>query len=114
MMQAAFYKGKGLPYNYLVRWFEGGPYSHVELRFSDGLSGSSSWMDKGVRLKNIGYSSDYWDFVALPEFDEAYAEKWFEDHKGAKYDLWGQLKFIFGFVKAATTRYWCSESDATL
>jgi hypothetical protein len=111
-MRVAFYKGKGLPYNYLVRWFEGGPYSHVELLFSDGISGSSSWMDKGVRLKAIGYSSDNWDFVDVPYDDETFARQWFIEHQGARYDLFGQAKFIFGFVKPASTRYWCSEAVA--
>lgn len=113
----AFYKGTrpgvaGL-YNRLGRLLDHGPYSHCELIFSDGMSGSASFMDGGVRIKYIGYSSvDCWDFVDLPAQYEADARKWFEQHHGAAYDLMGNVNALLGFVPHSSDKWFCSESIA--
>lgn len=70
-MQAAFYKAtrpgwQGI-YSRAVRVIDRGPYSHCELVFSDGMSGSASYIDGGVRLKRIDYDPAHWDFVELPD-----------------------------------------------
>ncbi len=115
-MYAAFYKStkNGLPgiYNRAVRWWERGKYSHVELVFSDGISGSSSYMDGGVRLKPIEYSADRWDFIELPNYLEANARKWFETHQGEPYDLLGNIRFVFDALPDSKTAWFCSEAFA--
>jgi len=113
----AFYKGvhPGLPgiYNRLVQWWTKSPYSHCELVFSDGLSASSSFMDGGVRFKQINYSTDtHWDFITLPNELEHAARKWFEDRVGAKYDLKGNLGFVIGAVHDSKDKFFCSEACA--
>lgn len=59
---AAFFKGDHpYPqqlYTRAARYFDESPYSHGEVVFSDGLSASSTLMDKprGVRIKQINFS----------------------------------------------------------
>jgi hypothetical protein len=56
------------------------PYSHNELVFSDGISGSCSFIDHGVRLKRIDFSDGKWVFhdVDPARFSEQRAREWFE------------------------------------
>jgi hypothetical protein len=117
MFRAAFYKGTrpGLAglYNRLGRWLDHGPYSHCEMQFSDGLSGSSSFMDGGVRFKQIGYSSvDNWDFVDLPPHLENMAYCWFLKHNGQGYDVMGNINALLGFVPHTSSKWFCSEAMA--
>lgn len=113
-MKLAFYKGtrKGLQglYSRLTRWVDAGPYSHCELIFSDGLSASSSFIDGGVRFKSINYKEDNWDFVELPDYLEAQAREWFEEHEGDKYDVLGNLRFILFFVQHSKNKHFCNEA----
>lgn len=116
-MKVAFYSGvrpgiNGL-YNRTVQLIDKGKFSHCELVFSDGLSASASFIDKGVRFKTIDYfskSSKDWVIVDLPEFDEQKAKQWFLDHEGHKYDLLGNLRFIFGWVREDDNKWFCSEA----
>jgi hypothetical protein len=114
--RAAFYRGTrpGLPgvYNIGVRKWTHSHYSHVELVFSDGWSWSSSFEDGGVRPKQINYSSDDWDIVELPEWLEAHARRWFEDHKDWNYDLLGNVHFVFFFIRGQSHKVFCSEAVA--
>lgn len=119
-MKAAFYKGTrpGLQgiYSRAVRVIDRGPYSHCELVFSDGMSGSASYIDGGVRLKRIDYSQhpEHWDFIEVvctPEA-EAYARAWFEAHDGEPYDIWGNVRFVVPFVRDRQRGKFCSEAVA--
>ena len=113
-MKAAFYKGtrpgwQGL-YSRAARFIDRGPYSHCELIFSDGLSASASYIDKGVRMKRIDYDPDHWDILDLPGFDEAAARTWFGSRVGHGYDLLGNLRFVFGWVREDDGKWFCSEA----
>lgn len=100
-MKIASYKGtrKGIQgiFNIGVRWWLAGSYSHTELVFSDGMCGSCSLIDHGVRLKHIDFSTDKWDFEEV-EGDEEYARKWFEDHTGEKYSILLLSSFVLKFL----------------
>jgi len=115
-MRLALYKATRLGlqgiYSRVVRWVDGGPYSHCELLFSDGISASSSYIDGGVRCKRIDYDPTHWDFIDLPDAMEPAARAWFERHAGAKYDLIGNLKFVAWFVPHSKSRWFCSEAIA--
>jgi hypothetical protein len=111
--RACFYKGTrpgwhGL-YNRAVRWWTNSNYSHMEIQFSDGLSASSSFEDGGVRFKQIGYTSDNWDFIDLPEWMEPYCRRYFGERVGRKYDVWGQFHFVFFIIRGAVSKLFCSE-----
>jgi hypothetical protein len=112
-----FYKGTrpGIPgiYNRFVRAWDSGPYSHVEVTFSDGWSASSSFEDKGVRFKLIDFDPAKWDFVSLPPEMEDEARTYFVERAGrVKYDLQGNFHFMIGFIPHANSREFCSESGA--
>ena len=113
-MQAAFYKAtrpglQGL-YSRAVRCIDRGPYSHCELVFSDGMCGSASWVDGGVRLKRIDFDPDHWDILQLPQDLEAYARDWFERNDGAPYDLAGNIRFILPALPDSANGWFCSEA----
>lgn len=116
MLKIAFYKGthKGLAgvYNRLVRSFDSGKYSHCELIFSDGMSASSSFMDGGVRFKQIIYDPNNWDIIELPNADENAAREWFIKHEGLPYDIRGNLKLVFILIPQSKNGWFCSEAVA--
>ncbi len=113
-MHVAFYKGTrpGLQgiYSRAVRFIDRGPYSHCELIFSDGLAASASFIDKGVRFKNIEFDDNHWDFIEIPWANESIARQWFLDHEGQPYDLSGNLHFILGPVPESKDEWFCNES----
>lgn len=113
-MRAAFYKAtrpgvQGL-YSRAVRWIDRGPYSHCELVFSDGLSGSASYIDGGVRFKRIAYDNDHWDFIDLPDAAEPFARDWFRANDGAPYDLMGNVRFVLPWLSDSERGWFCSEA----
>lgn len=116
MLIAAFYKatrpGWAGMYNRLVRWWERGQYSHVELIFSDGLAASSSYADGGVRFKRIDFHPENWDFVELPACLEPAARAWFEVNQGKRYDLLGNMRFFADFMQDDGSKWFCSEATA--
>ena len=115
-MKAAFYKATrpGLQgiYSRAVRFIDRGPYSHCELAFSDGLSASASYIDKGVRFKRIDYDPAHWDFMTLPDALEDFARDWFRANEGAPYDLLGNVRFVLPIVPASSSGWFCSEAMA--
>lgn len=116
MLQVAFYKGirPGLAgiYSAGVQFWTKSKYSHCELIFKDGMSASASFTDKGVRFKKIDYNPDHWDIIQIPDHFEAPARAWFEKHAGAKYDLLGNLHFVFSAIGDDNERWFCSEALA--
>lgn len=115
-LRAAFYKAtrRGLQgiYSRAVRAIDRGPYSHCELVFSDGLSASASYIDGGVRFKDIDYNPAHWDFMALPDELEDYARDWFEFNMGLPYDLAGNVRFVLPWVRDSEKGWFCSEAMA--
>ena len=117
-MKATFYKGTrpGLQgiYSRAVRFIDRGAYSHCELVFSDGMSGSASYIDGGVRLKRIDYDEDHWDVIDLraDSAAEQYARDWFESNVGAPYDLAGNVRFVLPFLPDSEAGWFCSEAMA--
>lgn len=115
-MKIAFYKiikpGFAGIYSIAVRLFTGSPYSHCELIFSDGRSGSASYLDGGVRFKAIEFDDTHWDFIEIPDSFEANALDWFATHKGEGYDLLGNIKFLFGMISQDKKKWFCSEAIA--
>ncbi len=115
-MKVAFYKGTrpGLQgiYSRIVRLIDRGPYSHCELVFDSGLCASASYIDGGVRFKQIDFDPAKWDFIEVPWADPEKAFDWFSKHAGEPYDLAGNLHFVFGVVPDGKGRWFCSEAVA--
>ncbi len=118
-MCLALYKGNrpGLKVvgSYVGRYLDRGPYSHSELKCSNGMSYSSSIEDGGVRGKHIQYSSvGNWDFLPLPDPQgcrETLVVKWYEDHAGLEYDTWGNIRFATNFARDSPLKWFCTESN---
>ncbi len=110
-VRVAFYKGRKRFFNRAVAWWTRGPYSHCEL-IVDGKSYSSSFLDGGVRVKEIDYDPEHWDIIDLPWADSEKAVKWFEAHMGLGYDVLGLVGFVARRVEDDRNRYFCSESIA--
>lgn len=112
-MKVAFYSGikKGIPglYNRAVKLIDKGEYSHCELVFSDGVSASASFMDKGVRFKEINYNTPDWTVIEIEGYDEVKAREFFEKYNGYRYDVLGNLRFLLGFIKESKNKFFCSE-----
>lgn len=117
-MHVAFYKGKTRLFNRLVSWWLRGPYSHCELVLQtspDGVSlcASSSFMDGGVRLKNMVLDPDHWNLV-LVGGSPAKAWSWAVDHEDDHYDVLGLLGFVWRRQPDDKTKWFCSEAVAAM
>jgi hypothetical protein len=106
---ASLYKGRKRLSNRLINWWDRGPYSHCEITFSDGLSGSSSFLDGGVRLKYINFDPAHWDRFVI-RADVEYARQWYRDNENAKYDVWGNIHFVVSRIPDRQTSFFCSEA----
>jgi hypothetical protein len=116
-MKIAFYKKKQGGFNGIcssvIRWWDGGIYSHCELVFDNGLSASSSLMDGGVRFKEIDFNDASWDFVEVPSyFSQDNAHLWFLANEGHGYDLLGNLGFVLRRGLEDQDKFFCSEAIA--
>lgn len=115
MVKLALYKGRTRVFDRSVQWWTSSPYSHCELVVS-GEGGtsmclSSSFMDKGVRMKQIELNPERWDIIDLPWADEIDVIEWFSIHQGEGYDLFGLLGFVFPY-REDKSKWWCSEACA--
>jgi hypothetical protein len=107
----AFYKGKGLIGNRLIKWWCRGQYSHCEMIFSDGITAAAT-ITHGVHMQLRSYDHTEWDFIELPASLEAKARQWFVDHEGKAYDYLGDIRFIFDFIPASKDKWFCSSACA--
>lgn len=116
-MQLALYKGRTRLFDRAVQWWTRSTYSHCELVFSTdshgvSMCGSSSYLDGGVRIKNMALDPAKWDLMDLPGFNPVAASTWFDVHAGERYDLLGLFGFVLPFMRDDTTRWFCSEACA--
>lgn len=108
-MRIALYKGRGRIGNAITRWWTGCIYSHCELVI-DGLCYSASFMDGGVRKKDIDLATGRWDIVEVPWADKTYALEFFARTIGAKYDWLGLFGAqMFNRRIHSEQRWFCSE-----
>lgn len=119
MPALAFFRASaGGWFDRLIARFTRGPYSHVEIVFSDGMSFSSMAADRGVRFKQIRFSEltrqgrMKWDFLTVPcrPEQEAVLRAWCETQAGKKYDWRGMFTCrLFGKFRGADDDWFCSE-----
>lgn len=108
-MQLAMYKGKGKIGNAITRWWTGSTYSHCELVIG-GVCYSASFMDGGVRAKQIDLGSGRWDVIDVPWADELRVADFFARTKGRPYDWHGIFgSQLFNRGSHDPNRWFCSE-----
>lgn len=117
-MQAAFYKGRKRLFNRLTAWWLRGPYSHCELILGTDAQGraicaSSSFMDRGVRVKHMALNPAHWDVIEVGG-SVADARDWLQAHNGQGYDLLGLAGFIARVLGHDKARWVCSEAVAAM
>ena len=112
MNYLACYKGPAtglfnITFHKVVCWWTRSKYSHCELVIN-GTAYSSSSRDKGVRKKEIDFSSGKWDLYPV-ELDEVFVLNFYERAKDDKYDYKGLLWFVIGYIPQKANRWFCSE-----
>lgn len=115
-MQIAFYQAKyGREYDKIIAIATFSKYSHCELIFSDGICGSASPRDGGVRLKNIEIDNHWCVFELLntngspitPQ-EESVIRYWFYINQGQSYDWWGALGSFIRLDLTSPGKKYCS------
>lgn len=114
-MKFAFYKGRGTLIDRLIRWWQRGPYSHVEAVLADNADGTfecaSAMRGTGIRIASIALPATDWNFVEAPG-DVDVVRAWFAARAGAGYDWLGVFGFVLRPVGQEAGRYFCSEAIA--
>lgn len=110
MVHLVLYKGKGKIGNAITRWWTGSVYSHCELVI-DGACYSASFMDGGVRSKEINLQSGNWsELIPLPWADAKRVLWYFNKTKGSGYDWFGIFGAqLFNRRRQDPSRFFCSE-----
>ena len=87
-------------------------YSHCEIVFSDGMCGSASGRDGGVRLKNITLD-DHWDvYELLGKYDESAIRYWFDINDADTYDWLGAIGSVLHLDLTSEDKKFCSYTCA--
>ena len=111
-MRIAFYRGPGDWITRIIRVLTRGPYSHVELVFSDGRRFSASGRKPaGVRFSSEPHSEG-WDFINLPVTaeQERAARTFAAVLEGSPFKWRGLFRFIAPFLGDGPNSHWyCSE-----
>lgn len=120
-MKVAFYKGSKTIYGRLIKWWTGGPYSHVELAVSKNANGtylciSSSEIDGGVRMKSINVDdATKWDCIELSQYSLRRIDAWIQKNNGKGYDWMGTFGIALPAIFRQNKRRWfCSEAVADM
>ena len=112
-MELIFYiASRGDIYDKLVAAATFGRYSHVEIRFSDGMCFSSSSRDGGTRFKQIELNPLNWDIVPLSfvtKEQENEVRMWCESQLGKAYDWRGILCFYLPGDIRDRSKWYCSD-----
>lgn len=114
-MKFAFEKSSG-PVKSTIKWWDEGPYCHVECIFSENADGTydiaSSKAFQGVRvLKNQILDPSNWEIIDCPSADLISAKEWFQKHNGEHYYYGGIFGFVFRpLADGSRTKWFCSDA----
>lgn len=106
-MKIAFKKGI-TPWDWAIRLFSGGPFSHCEIIFSDG-TWFSSRPGRGVSYKPSRNGNYTFIDLRVSKEAEENLRKWANTEIGCKYDWMGIIWFLFKRAKPHPDRWFCSE-----
>lgn len=118
MIRVAFRYNDERIFARLVTLVRGGDSAHCEVshlwRGDFHTCTSASFMDGGVRQKQIPLTADKWRIYELDFVNDKSVVAWFEKHHGKKYDLIGLLGFLWRRVEGSVRRFFCSEVAADI
>ena len=101
-----------------VTWLRGGDSAHCEAvskwRGDFNTCTSASFMDDGVRQKQMPLPADKWRIYEIEGIDAKDVDEWFKKHRGKKYDVLGLVGFIWRRVEGSVRRFFCSEVVADI
>lgn len=117
MIRVAFRYGDKRIFARGVCLLQGGDSAHCEVAVAWNQNWheciSSSFLDKGVRRKNIELVPSKWRVYEM-DVSVAVAEKWYAQNKGAGYDLLGLAGFVIRRIKGWMKKKFCSECGAEI
>jgi hypothetical protein len=113
MMKLLFYWGPGDLVSNIIRVLTNGPYSHVEMQFTDGCRFFSSGhgIYKGVHMIcDRKVYDEHWDQVLIPatEEQERAAERFIFHLIGFPFDLRAMIYFLVPFFERHKKARYCS------
>jgi len=119
-MEVIARKKPGTWWGSLVRWYTWGPYSHIELRFSDDWCFSTGQVPKpdgalglhaAVRFAKFTVQSSTWDRwqIKIPENTERELRDWCVQRCGRPYDWLGILGVVLNWHIQSPFSWYCSE-----
>lgn len=115
-VRVAFRYGDTRLFSRLVTLLRGGDSAHCEVAWMwDGAEHeclSASFLDGGVRLKQIVMPPDRWRVYEVTAEHDPVA--WHEQHDGAGYDLLGLLGIVLPTFGHSRKRFFCSEVVASV
>ena len=116
LVRAAFRYRDRRAFARVVTSLRGGDSAHCEVAWAwDGALHrcvSSSWLDGGVRRKDIEMPPEKWRIYELPA--AIAPQLWYERHAGAGYDVLGLLGILWPRVGHRRHRWFCSEVLAAI
>lgn len=108
-MNLLFYIAKNGNFSdWLISTWTQGPFSHVELQFSDGICFSASKRDGGTRFKKIDVIPEHWAKINV-NCNENKIRDWCQNQLGCKYDLLGVLGLALHIKYKNKKQWFCSE-----
>lgn len=111
MIHLAFYRGPGNIITHLIRLITFGPFSHVELVFSDGTTFeiSGHGPNSGVHFHKKEYTTKDWVFfgISLREQEEGKLRSYCHKFIGERFSFMGLWAFLFPFLDSDKYLY-CS------
>lgn len=111
LIRAAFRYGDRRPFSRAVTFLRGGDSAHCEVAWAwDGelhRCVSASFLDGGVRAKDIAMLASKWRIYELPAAIDP--QLWHERHAGAGYDVLGLLGILWPRLGHGRRRWFCSE-----
>lgn len=118
MVRIAFRYGDTRFFSRAVTWLRGGDSAHCELahkwRGDFHTCTSASFMDGGVRQKQMPLPADKWRIYELNGISDKEVDEWFVTNHNKKYDVIGLLGFVWRQIEGSSRRLFCSEAVADI
>lgn len=117
MIRVAFRFGDTRRFARLISWWDGSDVAHCEV--AGYWTGdvhecvSASWLDGGVRAKNMPLPADKWRIYEMAG-DPRHVDAWLGEHDGQGYDWLGLLGFMWRPIRGMLGRKLCSEACAEM